>query len=170
MQFLFKRSKKRPEPNGVKIGNVLKAYFEKAYVYAKSKWAQWMTKQTAKLSFKNHLVVFWVFIACSSGYSIYLIGMNCLDTNTNSIMITPMVKPIKTFETDVERINRNNKFSKSELEKIIRFRGYLDSLALSPTGKKVLDSIRYNRPGLLDSLASIENYYQSNFKNCYYGK
>lgn len=170
MQFLFKRSKKRPESNGTAMGNSLATYLEKGYLYAQSKWAQWMTKQTAKLSFASQLVIWGFFIACVSGYSIYLIGISFSDSDSNTITVTPIVKPVKTFSTDDRTINKNSSVSKIELDKIIRFRAYIDSLARSPTGKRVLDSITDKRPRLLDSLAGIEHYYQSNFKNYYYGK
>ena len=51
------------------------------------------------------------------------------------------------------------------MEKITSFRKYMDSLGRSPTGKKMHDSIVLNRPGLLDSLTIIENYYYSHLKN-----
>lgn len=170
MQFLFKRRKKIQESNETINHKSLSKIVEKGYFYVQSKWADWMTKQTAKLSITNQLVVFGLFVACTGGYSAYLISMSFSDTYSNRITIIPIVKPVKTFENDAETNNQNSKVSQSELDKIIRFRAFIDSLARSPTGKKVLDSITDKRPGLLDSLARIENYYQSNFKNYYHGK
>lgn len=170
MQFLFKRSKKIQESNGTVNHSSLSKYLEKGYLYAQSKWVEWMTKQVAKLSAANQKLVFGFFIVCVSGYSVYLISMSFSDTDSNSIKVTPIVKPVKTFRTEKDIINKKRVVSKSEFDKVIRFRAYIDSLGRSPAGKRVLDSIRYKHPGLLDSLADIENYYQSNFKNYYYGK
>lgn len=170
MQFLFKRSKEKRKSNDAVNDNILVKYLEKGYLYAQSKWAEWMTKQVAKLSAANQKLVFGFFIACVSGYSIYLISMSFSDTNSTRITVTPIVKAVKTVQTDIETINKSSAISKIELDKIIRFRAYIDSLARSSAGKRVLDSIRNKHPGLLDSLARIENYYQSNFKNYYYGK
>lgn len=170
MQFLFKRRKKQPNSNTKLVVNSLTSYLEKGYCYVKSKWAQWMTRQTAKLSATNQLIVLGVFIVCTSGYSIYLICTGFSDAGSSRITVIPIVKPVKIFTTNVETIDKNAPISKSEFDKIVRFRAYLDSLSSIPTGKRMLDSIVYQRPGLLGSLAVIENYYQSNFKNHYYGK
>ncbi len=170
MQFLFKRSKKRSESNETVVSNSLVTYLEKGYCYVQSNWAQWMTKQTAKLSVRKQLVVFGLFVACTGGYSVYLISMSFSDTDSKRITVIPIVKPVNAIEIDDVTIKRNSSDSKTEFEKIIRFRNYMDSLARSPAGEKVYDSITNKRPGLLDSLVEIENYYQSNFKNYYHGK
>lgn len=172
MKFLFKRSKNVPESDETINHNSLSKMIENVYCYFQSKWAEWMIKQTAKLSIRNQLLVFGFFIACTSSYSVYLISTSFLDNDSNSdrITVTPIVKTVKIFQTDKATANKNSAISKRELNKIILFRAYIDSLARSPAGKRVLDSIRNKRPGLLDSLARIENYYQSNFKNDYHGK
>lgn len=156
MQFLFKRRKKAPESNKTINHNSLAKHLEKSYLYIQSKWAEWMTKQTAKLSIKNQWAVFGLFIICASGYSVYLICMSCSGTDSNRIPVTPIVKPVKTFEADDTTSNKYNTISKNEFDKVIRFSAYLDSLARSPTAKKALDSMADKRPELLDSLAKTE--------------
>lgn len=86
-----------------------------------------------------------------------------------TITVVPISKPINAVAFDDEIIKRNVTITKTELERIVRFRRYMDSLARSPTGKKGYDNILKHRPGLLDSLTTIENYYQSNFKNNEHG-
>ncbi len=169
MQFLFKR-RKTPKSHDTVIIGTLAEQLEKGYLFIQGEWAQWMTKKTANVSF-SCLLVIWVFcVASAAGYSMYLIVNSLSGTTTNSISVTPMVTPLKLVETG-DAIHQKNSFvSKNQLEKIIRFQRYLDSLARSPTGKKTFDSILNNRPGLLDSLVIIENYYQSNFKNHNHGK
>lgn len=170
MQFLFKRSKNVPESDETINHNSLSKMIEKVYCYFQSKWAEWMIKQTAKLSIRNQWIVFGFFTACTSSYSVYLISMSFSDAHSKRITITSIVKPVKAIEIDNATIKKNSSAGQNELNKIIQFRAYIDSLARSPTGKRVLDSIRNKRPGLLDSLTRIENYYQSNFKNDYHGK
>lgn len=143
---------------------------EKWYRYVQSKWAEWMAKQTSKLSIRQQRFVFGFFIAFTISYSVHLISMSFLKTDSNKITINPIVKPVNTFQTRNIAPNTNTTVSKIELDKAIRYRTYVDSLAKSPTGKRTLDSIKNKHPGLLDSLAAIENYYQSNFKKYSYGK
>ena len=50
--------------------------------------------------------------------------------------------------------------SEAEYSRIKRFRVYMDGLARSPAGKTLYDSIIHHRPGLMDSVWFIENYYQ----------
>lgn len=172
MKFLFQRRKKETESNKTLNPNSLLKIVEKGYCYLQSKWAEWMTKQTAKLSIRNQVAVFGFLIVCANAYSVYLItrSFSDIDFNSNRITVTPIVKPVKTFQTDEVTANKSSAISKKEWNKIIRFRVYIDSLGRSPTGKKVLDSIKNQDPALLESLARIENYYQSNFKNDYHGK
>jgi len=166
MKFLFQRRKKVPESNGSVSHNSLSKIMEKGYYYLQSKWAEWMTTQTAKLSIRNQVAIFGFLIVCANAYSVYLIARSFSDTDFNStrITVTPIVKPVKTYPTDETKTNKNSAISKKEWNRIIRFRTYIDSLGRSPTGKKVLDSITNKDPGLLERLARIENYYQSNFK------
>lgn len=48
--------------------------------------------------------------------------------------------------------------------KLQQFRHYLDSLRHAQSGKLMYDSIVHARPGLLDSIAILENIYLSNLK------
>lgn len=54
--------------------------------------------------------------------------------------------------------------SPGEVQAIKRFQAYLDSLKKTKDGRFTLDSIQSARPGLLDSLAFIENYYHQQFQ------
>lgn len=46
-------------------------------------------------------------------------------------------------------------------ETIVSFRQYVDSLQRTRDGDKILDSIRLERPGLLDSLEQVEHLYEA---------
>lgn len=170
MQFLYKRRKKIPESNDRAISDTLAKEIEKGYLFVQGEWAQWMTKKTAKISLTNLLVIWVFFIAFSGGYSMYLIVTGLSGTGTTNITVTPIAKLLRLSDTDDGIPEENSFISTNEFEKLNHFRIYMDSLARSPAGKKIHDSIVNNRPGLLDSLTVVENYYQSNFKNYNYGK
>lgn len=164
MKFTFKRdNKNKPiEPVNSK-GNLLQK-FDEANLRLQYKCAHWLERKTAHLSRKNCIVILFCFTAFTCGCSIYVIVHSFSQSATSTITITPITKPAAVEAKD-EILKRNLPISKTEFEKIIRFRKYMDSLGRSPTGKKVYDSIVQFRPGLLDSLTIIENYYYSHFKN-----
>lgn len=163
--MLFKGNIKRLGSTKRITENTLRKQIEKNYLLVQGIWAKWMAKKTAALSFKQLLILWGLFLAFSSGYSMYLIAVNFSGNATNTLIENPVAKRIILLQTNDVIIRKNNPISKTEYERIHRFRIYMDSLAASPAGKKVHDSIVNLHPGLLDSIAIIENYYQSNLKN-----
>lgn len=140
----------------------------KSIVHTCLKWqsrcAVWMQQKTERLSGKGKLVVLSVFVLLTGGYSIYLIGKSFSGSQTYSFSITPIKRPAHIQETGDEAEHTNTVISKSEYEKIHRFKQYMDSLTRSSTGKVLYDSIVAHRPGLMDSIQIIENIYQSQIK------
>jgi len=51
-----------------------------------------------------------------------------------------------------------------DMEQIVLFKNYLDSLRRDSHGRYFYDSLRRHRPGLLDSLTLMQSYYHSNVK------
>lgn len=135
----------------------------KYYLLLQDKWSKKMSALTSNLS-KQSLVFFLVlFIIITGSISVYSVynGFSLKDQegiksriNYNHLIVT---KPIfnKTTEPVLPKI---------EFENITRFIFYLDSLKQSKEGKKIYDSINKCRPGLLDSVTLIENYYKTNLK------
>jgi hypothetical protein len=163
MKFTFKKnSKNRPsEPNNSK--DSLLQRFDEANLRLQYKCAHWLERKTAHFSRKSWIVILFCFTVFTCGHCIYVILNSFSPAKTSSITITSITKPAAVQSKD-EIVKRSVIISKNEFEKIIRFRRYIDSLGRSPTGKKVYDSIVQYRPGLLDSLTIIENYYYSQFK------
>ncbi|ULT42924.1 hypothetical protein KRR40_05095 [Niabella defluvii] len=93
------------------------------------------------------------FIQCLSG------GERFYGQKDNSITITPIKKPKHATETGETKTDAAE-VSEAEYSRIKNFRVYMDSLARSPSGKALYDSINNHRPGLMDSVRFIENYYQ----------
>jgi hypothetical protein len=101
---------------------------------------------------KKLVVIAFCFISVCS--CIYLI-IECVWTHSNtSLAIVAIRVPTKNAHNYIQPSN-----SKEEFEKIQKFKSYLDSLVKSKSGKRILDSITANRPGLIDSLSIVENLY-----------
>ncbi|MCI9843651.1 hypothetical protein [Flavobacterium pectinovorum] len=139
--------------------------FEQANLRLQYKCAQWLERKTAHFSRLNWIVVLFTFIVFTGGCSIYLIVNSFSNNKSRNITIAPITKPTNHIPLKEKPPQLNAIISKIEFEKITSFRKYMDSLGRSPTGKKTHDSIVLNRPGLLDSLTIIENYYYSHLKN-----
>lgn len=163
--MLFKGNIKRLESNDPVNGNTLRKLIEKNYVLIQSKWAKWMAKKTAALSARQLLIVWGAFLIISAAYSMYLIVVSFSGNATNTLTGIPVAKRVKPVLVNDGIMRKNNPITKTEYVRIHRFCIYMDSLTDTPAGKKVHDSIVNRHPGLLDSIAIIENYYQSNLKN-----
>ena len=95
---------------------------------------------------------FCVLSFCSC---IYVIVKSFRPYPYNSFAIVPIRVSTQNVHNDIQP-----SISKQEVEKIQKFKCYLDSLSISKSGKRTLDSINANRPGLIDSLSIVENLYQ----------
>ncbi|WP_394776319.1 hypothetical protein [Flavobacterium sp.] len=164
MKFTFKRNS---EKNNVieRAKNNLWQKFEQANLRLQYKCAHWLELKTAHFSSLNWIVILFAFIVFTGGCSIYLIVNSFSNNKSRNITIAPITKPTNHIPLKEKPLELNAIISKTEFEKITSFRKYMDSLGRSPTGKKTHDSIVLNRPGLLDSLTIIENYYYSHLKN-----
>jgi hypothetical protein len=138
--------------------------FEQANLRLQHKCAQWLERKTAHFSRLNWIVVLFTFIVFTGGCSIYIIVNSFSNNKSRNITIASITKPTNDIPLKEKPLELNAIISKAEFEKITSFRKYMDSLGRSPTGKKTHDSIVLNRPGLLDSLTIIENYYYSHLK------
>lgn len=165
MLFLFKKNNKKDRKitDGSKENRIQK--LDATNLWLRYKCAQWLERKTADLTRKSWIIILICFTLFTSGYTIYVLVNSFSRTATNSITIIPIAKPINVLQIGKEMNNNNLTISRTEFEKIILFRRYMDSLGQSPTGKKVKDSIKRYRPGLLDSLTIVENQYHSQFKN-----
>ena len=158
MKLFFKR-KDSSEPGP----NVLSRKMQAGYKHLQSGWANWMMKSTEKFSHRTWVVLLILFVLSTSTYSVYLAASAITGKAEISITVTPIKKPRYTTETgktDKEAIE----VSEAEYRRIKRFRIYMDSLARSPSGKILYDSISSYRPGLMDSLQLIEQLYRGKIK------
>lgn len=164
MKFTFKRNSKKSDVMETAKSNLWQK-FEQANLRLQYKCANWLERKTAHFSRLNWIVILLCFTVFTSCCSLYLIVNSFSGNKNGNIIITPITKPTNLVPVKERRIELNTIISKTEFEKITSFRKYMDSLGRSPTGKKTYDSIVSDRPGLLDSLTILENYYYSHFKN-----
>jgi hypothetical protein len=164
MKFTFKRnSKNNPESVKYKERFLLERCNEAIFLL-QHKCAQWLEQKTAHLSAKSWIVILFCFIVFTVGGNIYLI-VDGLNGNSNKIERSLISRSTTAAAFDTKNKTFNTSLSKTELERMARFQMYMDSLGRSPNGKQVQDSMLRLRPGLLDSLVIVEDYYRSQFKN-----
>jgi hypothetical protein len=164
MKFTFKRNSKKSDVTTA-TRNCLWQKFDNANLRLQLKCAQWLERKTSHFSRLNWIVILFSYLILSGGCCIYLIVTSFSENITKYITVIPITKPTNSVPLKEKNIELNAIINKKEFEKITRFRKYMDSLGRSPTGKITHDSILLCRPGLLDSLTILENYYYSHFKN-----
>jgi len=164
MKFTFKRNIKKSEVLETAKNNLWQK-FDHANLLLQYKCTNWLERKTSHFSRLNWIMILLCFTVFTTGCSIYLIVNSFSGNQNRNITITPITKPTNLVPTKEKPPQLNTIISKTKFEKIKGFRRYMDSLGRSPTGKKTHDSIVLNRPGLLDSLTILENYYYSHLKN-----
>ncbi|CAD0004851.1 hypothetical protein [Flavobacterium chungangense] len=164
MKFNSKRNSKKSDALATAKNNLWQK-FEQANLRLQYKCANWLERKTAHFTRLNWILILLCFTVFTSSCSIYLIVRSFSANKTGNIRVIPITKPTNAVSLKDKPPELNEVISKKEFEKITSFRNYMDSLGRSPTGKKTYDSIVSDRPGLLDSLTIIENYYYSHLKN-----
>lgn len=150
---------KRKQNDTVSKANAFSKAVSAAYKRTQSGWANWMMKRTENFSNRTWLILLALFVLSVSGYNIYLVVHTINAKGSAAYSITPIKKPKHLTETG--EINKQTMgVPEAEYNRIKSFRMYMDSLARSPSGKNFYDSITLHRPGLMDSVRFIENYYQ----------
>jgi hypothetical protein len=139
--------------------NVLFQGMQTGYKHLQSGWASWMMRRTKNFSRRAWIALLILFVVSIGSYSVHLAVHAIAIQGHASFSITPIHKLKHLTETGEARIMVPD-ISDVEYSRVKRFRTYMDSLARSPSGKIVYDSITRHRPGLMDSVRLIENYYQ----------
>ncbi|MDT0677047.1 hypothetical protein [Autumnicola musiva] len=153
------KQKKEACKNGLLMQGLLALY-----KWLQKEWAQWMSNKTKSISKRALTIALVVFVSFTSSYCIYL-GIHAITGKSkgNAFTVTSIKRPRHlTVSGDMEPTLPP--VSRRDYERIQKFRFYMDSLARSPSGRKLYDSIMANRPELMDSVRYIEEEYL-NFKN-----
>ncbi|MEO7983262.1 MAG: hypothetical protein ABI688_04190 [Bacteroidota bacterium] len=160
MLSLFKK-KKPPTSTGVNSDQdrVAKNIVERC-IRLQERWATYMQKQTERLSGNGKIIVLSLFCLVAGSLSIYLMAVSLMRYPAVSIKISHIKAPLYSARSFDHDTKSSIIITREEYQRIEYFRHYMDSLATSSYGKLIYDSILKQRPGLLDSVAFIENIYQ----------
>lgn len=164
MKFIYKGISKKNEIIQTAKNNLWQK-FEKANLQLQYKCTNWLESKTAHFTRLNWIVILLCFTLFAASGCIYLIVNSFSGNKTKNITVIPITKPTNLVPLKEKPLEPSIITSTTEFEKITGFRKYMDNLGRSATGKKTYDSIARGRPGLLDSLTLIENYYYSHLKN-----
>lgn len=118
---------------------------------------QCKTEGLSRKAKKRCLTLFCLF---SVGCSLYLIIESFTRTSKQNLGVAPINVPMHSTQTGDEGTRSLLLMTKKEVEKIERFRHYLDSLGRSASGVKIRDSLLSLRHGLMDSMRVIEKLYE----------
>jgi hypothetical protein len=136
----------------------------KYYLLIRDKWVKKMDTLALDLSKKSLVFFLILFVVIAGMICMYNVYKGFLSTYSSPAKIGIVSNSIHFNKKFLLKKTNQMILSKTEYENFTRFRFYLDSLRQFPEGKRVYDSISYCRPGLIDSLDFIENYYKTNYK------
>lgn len=153
----FRKNKEQGEQEEKR--NLLKEKMNKQIHVMQSAWAQWMLRRTRNIPAKRMRLILIVFVMGIGSYCAWLTYAGINGKSGSFFSVTPIKKPAHATVTD-DRYKVLPGIAYVEYQRIHRFRIYMDSLARSATGKNRYDSIIRHRPGLMDSIGFIENYYE----------
>jgi len=139
----------------------LRGAFQHLYLRSKSRWADYMERQSSRLSRKGHYLLFGLFICIASIYCCLLIWSGGLLVNRHSIG----AEPISTIRTPSPPVRFDTRKDTMLLERIRTFRSYMADLETSESGRRTRDSILKARPGLMDSIRIAESLFNNQKEN-----
>jgi hypothetical protein len=122
--------------------------------------ASYMQHEVEKLSFKTKKVLVIIFFLLSAGYSFYLIEESLMKHKTKSISIDTIKFPGSIGKAGGERVKEIAIVPEYEYKRIRCFQLLIDSLARSPSGKTLHDSILHKPSGLIDSIIHIQEMFK----------
>lgn len=157
MLALF-RNRKKSETRVNKAQDELARKIVTTCLRLQVKSATWLQMKSEQLSRKTKVIVFTLFIGWSGSYSFYLIFKGGAESTFIPINQAEHFKPPNQIKEDRTLLNTE------EYERIQKFKGYMDSLACSPTGRNRYEHILITRPGLMDSINLIDSLYQQHLK------
>ncbi|WP_025144953.1 hypothetical protein [Pedobacter jeongneungensis] len=120
-------------------------------------WARVMNNVFNGMGLKSR----WIALTCFMILMVALSGYVSISAFTNDIKAAPANYSIKVPQTSgIYREEHRSGIPDKVYERIHGFRMSLDSLGASAEGRLKRDSLLRSRPGLMDSLVTIEKYYQ----------
>lgn len=158
--MILKKSSKRRQRSSV-VDGVLEKLGQR-FGRMQRRAAVYLNRKTAGLScgqLKIGLVLFCLAFGGSSAFTIW----HSLGSPSGGPRVQPISVP-RQVVTEKNKTAPPVALTGPEVSGIRRFRAYLDSLRRTSKGRVIYDSIARQRPGLLDSLAFIEQQYHKQLK------
>ena len=125
------------------------------------RFAVFMGLKTSTMSTKAKWLWLLVFCLVFGGFSIYAL-LGTFGQNQKAMKPSQLSVP-KHYERIVPKVYEQP-VTEKDIERINGFKKYVDSMRLSSNGKIWYDSILITRPGLIDSIRTIEEIYYSQSK------
>jgi hypothetical protein len=147
-----------------KVANRLVVYLsviQNGFARLMDRWVNGLTQRGKK-------IFLIIFILAFGSYSFYILLSTFVGSNkesAKSVKPTGISIPKYLNKSGDENTSATVVVTDEDLIKIRSFNQYMDSLKLSTTGKRVYDSIRLTRPGLMDSIRVLEQIYFFQQKN-----
>ena len=124
------------------------------------RWAYFMRRKTEFLSHRQIKYLLLLFCFVSVGGSLYLAVKGFHGNDKRSLFVTPIDVPVHSTKTGEEAIMPFLTITKNEVERIERFKRYIDSLSQTESGRKIKTQFLLSRPGLMDSIEALQKLYQ----------
>lgn len=134
-------------------------------IHLLQRWADFMQRFIERLSRNGKLIILSLFCLTAGSLSLYLIVSSVISRKASSFNVIHLKIPSYVDKSGDENAKAVVTITKTEFEKIQRFRIYMDSLTRSPAGRKAHDSILDQRPHLMDSIFFLVSIYQLQSKN-----
>lgn len=124
------------------------------------RWADFMQRRTERLSDNGKRIVLIMFCLMAGSLSIYPVANSFTEPRFARFHILQLSPSPNSGKAGDENTRVDIGISKSDYQRLERFRHYMDSLAASTAGRRTYDGILIHRSGLMDSLYLIEKLYQ----------
>jgi hypothetical protein len=147
---LWNKKKKETPPNPMAL------WLKEKTARLKAHWALAMAKLAARLSLQQQKATTILFCLLVSAYCVFLIVQGL--TESSKTIVVPVRAISKPVAPKGEVLQSS---FESEREHVTKLISMMDSLQQDTRGRVKYDSIRRFRPGLLDTLKILEQYYKN---------
>jgi len=125
------------------------------------KWSTYLQRKTNRLSNVVKICLLIAFCFISTGYSIYRLKYSFTTSRESVIQVDRFVTKGSTSNSGDLILKPHKQPANDKFFRIQKFLKYIDSLNLTTSGRKLKDSILKDRPGLMDSIRTVEKMFQS---------
>lgn len=124
-------------------------------------WATYMGKSFNRLSQKGKKWALLLFCLVAASLCTFSIAYHSEDLSSHPKIDTRLILPKAMPPQQESKLS----LPASSTGRIRQFKKYLDSLGTDATGARSRDSLLRHRPGLLDSIRQVEQYYDLQLNN-----